>query len=277
MKPDELSEVVSDAQLERYRLDELPPQDQERVRGALAASAELRARLAALEESDVELLEEHPPAQMAPLIRARLQCGTAESEGAPAAHPAPQRPWLLRLAPLGAAFALAAILAVVAVRPILVGTRQVSDSGDRLKGLTPRLVLFRKAPGGPEALADGAFARPGDVIQVAYQAAGRRYGAIVSVDGRAAVTLHLPSGGGQAAKLSGGGPVLLDSAYQLDDAPRWEAFFFVVADAPFDSAAVVAAAHRALPAARAPSPPLRLDLPGNLSQSVFVLRKEAQR
>lgn len=272
MRPHESSETVSDAQLERYRLGELPDAEAARIRRALMEDADARARLAAIEKSDAEILEEHPPAQMAALIRA----GLAISEATAPARPAQARPWLLRAAPLGALGALAVILAVAVGRPLLVDTRPDAGESDvvRLKGLTPRLVLFRKTAGGGEALADGATAHPGDVVQVAYQAAGRRFGVIVSVDGRGAVTLHLPKTAGKAAALAAGGPIVLDTAYELDDAPRWERFYLTVSDAPFDTTSVVEAVRRSVAVQGGDAAVPRLDLPEALIQSVFLLRKE---
>src|SRR5262249_50397068 len=65
--------VVGDWQLERYRLAELPASEQEALRAAIAADDGLRARLAALDESDREILARHPPAVLAAAIRARAE------------------------------------------------------------------------------------------------------------------------------------------------------------------------------------------------------------
>jgi hypothetical protein len=50
----------------------------------------------------------------------------------------------------------------------------------RIKGLRPHLGVFRQTPAGVEALADGSLARDGDLVQLTYQAAGRRFGVILS-------------------------------------------------------------------------------------------------
>src|SRR6185436_11941296 len=102
---------------------------------------------------------------------------------------------------------------------------------------------------------------------------GRTYGAIVSIDGRGAVTLHLPRQGARATRLpEGGETVLLDRAYELDDAPRWERFFFVTGEAPFEIEPLLEAARRAAADPSAPAPE-RLTLPPNLEQAVFSLEK----
>jgi hypothetical protein len=96
---------------------------------------------------------------------------------------------------------------------------------------------------------------------------------IVSIDGRGAVTVHLPPTGREAARLRPGNRVLLDQAYELDDAPRWECFYFVTAQVPFDGQPVFEAAKREA-ALRRDSPPSKLALPRGLDQSMFVLQKE---
>jgi hypothetical protein len=144
---------------------------------------------------------------------------------------------------------------------------------DRVKGLRPSLAVFRKTDDHSETLADGDRARAGDLIRLGYRAAGRRFGAILSLDGRGHVTLHLPTQGRRAAALQGAEVVLLDHAFELDDAPGWERFFFVTSETPFDLAAVVdGARHTPVGAV----PPAALTLPAPLEQTAFSLEKEAR-
>jgi hypothetical protein len=149
------------------------------------------------------------------------------------------------------------------------------DDEERIKGLRASLALFRRVGGGSETLADGAVAHRGDLIRVGYHAAGRGYGMILSIDGRGHVTVHLPDRGERAVPLRHEPAVLLDQAYELDDAPRWERFYFVTADQPFMVAPVVASAQRAVTSARGDPPPY-LALSAGLEQSVFSLQKESK-
>jgi len=147
------------------------------------------------------------------------------------------------------------------------------DAAERLKGSGPRLALYRRTADGSEPLADGGLVRRGDLIRVGYQAAGRAYGAILSIDGRGAVTRHWPPQGLVAAPLSRDGVVLLDDAYELDDAPRWEAFYFVTSDEPFDVEPLLGAARAAVSRGGGASPP-SIELRPDLGQTMFVLKKE---
>lgn len=263
---------VPDLILERYRLGELPASDLERLERRLREDEGLRERLQALERSDREIRNRYRPEWLAERVRARLP----SRPGAARAKASWSRHW-----PLPAALAVAAtVLLVLAPRtfgPPPAGPGPAPDAtadpGVRIKGLRPGLALFRKTADGSEALADGALARAGDLIRVGYQAAGRPYGAILSIDGRGAVTRHLPVEGPSAASLERAGLVLLGDAYELDDAPRWEAFYFVTSDEPFDVEPVLAAAREAVARGAGTSPPT-IALRPSLDQVMFALRKE---
>jgi hypothetical protein len=268
MTRDDGAPRVPDLILERYRLGELPRAEAEALERRLRDDAGLRARLQALERSDVEIRRRYPPAWLAERVRLRLAAPASKGP-----HPRPAFAWRWAL-PLAAAAAMVLLVLAPqlvsppsgkpAVRPPV-----VADSGNRIKGLKPALQLFRKTPDGSETLADGDPVRAGDLVRVGYQAAGRGFGVIVSIDGRGSVTVHLPVQGDQAAALASGGIVLLDHAYQLDDAPRFERFHFVMAPAPFAVATVVDAARRAATTAGAGELPLS----PSFEQATFLLRK----
>jgi hypothetical protein len=95
---------------------------------------------------------------------------------------------------------------------------------------------------------------------------------VVSIDGRGFVTRHLPSDGTRAAELDVRGPVTLASAFELDDAPAFERFFFVTSAEPF-AASVVTEAAADLARRRSGQ---RLELPATLEQSTFLLRKDGR-
>ena len=109
------------------------------------------------------------------------------------------------------------------------------------------------------------------MLQLGYVSAGRRYGAVLSVDGRGSVTLHFPESPAGSPELKGG-TVSLPSAYELDDAPAFERFFFVTSDAPFDVGTVMESARQlAREPERARYAPL--SLPEPLSQTSITLDK----
>lgn len=120
----------------------------------------------------------------------------------------------------------------VAEAPARPDTRADARPDTRLKGLEPGLALFRKMGEGSEPLRPGAKVRPGDVLRVGYRAAGASYGAIYSLDGNGGVTRHWPREGDRAARLEPGEHLLPD-AFELDAAPDYERFYFLVSDTSF--------------------------------------------
>jgi hypothetical protein len=141
----------------------------------------------------------------------------------------------------------------------------------RTKGLLPQLLVHRQGAAEPERLADGAAAGAGDVVQLSYIAAGHPYGAVVSVDGRGAVTVHEPETGAQAVALAASGTHALPRAYELDDAPAFERFLFITSDTSFALEPVLAAARALAASADARTAPLAL--PEGFTQVSFTLEK----
>lgn len=264
---------VPDWVLERYRLGELPEGEARALEERLRDDPQLREGLEALERSDAEIRRQYPPAWLADRIRRRLP---AEAAVARPARPAWSRRWPVPVA-LAAAAGLMLVLSPRLVSPPTAGPGRTPplaavEPGDRIKGLQPSLQLYRKTSEGSETLADGAITRAGDLIRVGYRAAGSGFGAILSIDGRGGVTVHLPVRGDQAAALERGETVLLNHAYQLDDAPGFERFYFVTSKEPFALAPVVNAARQA---AATPAT-AELSLGASFGQSIFLLRKGAR-
>jgi hypothetical protein len=223
--------MFPDWMLERFLLGELDAASARRLEAALALEPALQARLEALRADTRATLARHPPELVQRVVTRR------------AAGPRPAAPWRLALLP---AVAGAAALLWVALAPAVAP----SDDEVRLKGDGPSLSLFRLGPSGPERLEEGAPVRQGDVVQVAFDLAGRREGVVVSLDGAGNATLHYPAG--EDARVPAGLKALPRS-FELDDAPGYERFFLVASDLPLAPAEVLAEARRLgrSPAARA--------------------------
>jgi hypothetical protein len=258
MSADHIPDIV----LERYRLNELPPADAARLAARLGADAQLRGRLEALDQSDAAL--------RTPLAQLQSRLGRRGTQG---------RRRLMAW-PIPAAVAVTALLAVVVWRantPVAPPTETTAE--DRIKGSAasglPALTVYRRTSDGSEQLADGAVAHTGDLIRVGYRPAGRHFGVIVSIDGNGAVTMHLPPAGERAVALTSEATALLDQAYELDNAPRWERFYFVAGEQPFDTGPILDAARDAAKKqAQAPVPGLAL--PRGFDQAGFTLQKESR-
>ncbi len=167
---------------------------------------------------------------------------------------------------------LAAAAAVMLVSPeLIVGEREIPME-NRPKGLNPALAVHRKVAGSakPEELSSGTVASSGDILQLSYRSGNATHGVVLSIDGNGAVSLHFPESVAGDTILAPDGFVELPHGYALDDAPRYERFFFVTDDGPIDARAVLKAAE-ALPAGEAAT--LDLDIAEELAQTSFLLRK----
>ncbi|MCP3099175.1 ActD-like protein [Myxococcus sp. K15C18031901] len=260
-----------DWMLERIALGELPPEELAAARERLAQEPGGPERLAALEADGRATLERLPPERVAREVEARFRRPPAR---------APARPAWVRPA-WGLVPVLATVALFVLARPPAETTTGEGVGGPvagdfeptRSKGLLPRLEVHRQRGQGGEALADGSPVAAGDRVQLSYIAAGRTHGVIVSVDGRGAVTLHVPEEGmTQAAALSPSGTQRVGGSYELDDAPRFERFFLVTAEHPFALEPVLAAARTL--AASADAHTGSLSLAEDLTQVSFTLEKQ---
>lgn len=223
---------VPDILVERLRLGELSPAEAARVRRRLAAAGEL-ARLEIPEEAGFERL---PEALVARLDRAR-RLARAHQRGA-------WRAW--SLAVTAASFAvMAMVLAMPGPLPHEVSESRAKGGASQTSAQgSAALAVYRRIPGGHEALADGALARPGDVLQLGYRPGSARAVAIYSIDGRGLVTTHLAP---TAAPPQGQAETRLPTAFALDDAPGYERFVLLLGDTIDETAAMArmqALAHR---------------------------------
>lgn len=297
---------VPDWLLERVALDQIPPGQADELARRMAADPTAEARLAALRASNQEILAALPPAQVAAEVERRRR--VADIAAAP--DRSRTRAWL----PAMGAMAAAAVLALA----FLPRDPRGAGQGDVVSGLAgaedtrakgdPHLVIHRKRGDEVERLGQGASARAGDLLQIAYVAAGHTHGVILSIDGAGVVTLHhpiapeadttLPAAPAQAAPAQAApgqaapvkGVIELAHAYELDDAPAYERFFFITPahasgapgsdpeaapEAAIDVALILDRAHALArnPAAARSAP---LELPDSLQQWSFLLRKETR-
>jgi hypothetical protein len=232
--------------LERYLLGELPASEMERIDARRKTDAELAEWIEAVRAEHRDLADMHPTGRAAGRIWNRLREDRAEERGLRAPAWLGPRVWV-------PAFGIL-MLSVLLPLNFNSWTRRHADSADgieetRIKGLEPSLYLYRKAGDSAEALQGGDRVRQGDLIQAYYEAAGRGYGAIYSVDREGNVTWHLPDDGSHSAALKKG-RVPLQFAFELDSLPGFERFVFLSSEKPFrpDSLAQREIRGKALPA-----------------------------
>lgn len=257
--------------VERAALDELSPDHRARI--DRADPEQLADRIAALRAEDAAERAAHPSGPA--LAQIAIQIGVRRD----AARNARRR----RLGVLAGVAAIAVVV-VVAMRDrgsteldaprVVKSSAPIRNDGVRVKG-TERLDAFLRVDDRAEHLDEDALVKAGDEIQLRYHAGDRSYGVIASIDGAGVVTLHHPDreSAPPAATALSARATSLPQAYALDDAPRFERFFFITADHPLD-------VHRCLDALRAlahhaDSATAPLELPSDLHQWSLRLRKPA--
>jgi hypothetical protein len=259
-----MSHEIPDWELAMYRLGDLPTERAEALAARLEVEPELAARLAALEQRESELMDRLPPRVMAAQVAER-----AQAQAVPERAARRRKLWWL-----AAELAVVALLLVLVLPPVLRPDQvePFTDHGIRDKGVEPYLRVYRQVPGGFEELDPQDPAGPGSQLQLSYAALGRNHGAVLSIDGRGEVTLHLPLEGTASEALQTEGTVDLPSSYKLDDAPGFERFFLITSREPFELSPVLQAADTlASDPDRARSAALDLHRP--IEQADFLILK----
>lgn len=265
---------IPDLLVEQLVLGELPPRRAAKVRAALEVEEVGLERLAAIEASNRETLERYPPGAVAAEVASRQQQAVRAKREF-------KMSWMV--VPLTAALAVVVYLVL-------------PDSGEQARhGFTvepgrkhdvhqaqePRtdvetvrkkgdftLMVFLQVDGESERMESGDTVAEGDVLQLKYEAGRAAHGVILSVDGRGAATLHFPTSIGHPTRLDSRGPQALFRAYELDDAPEYERFFFIVSAEPLDVGALLAGVE-----ALGTDPEAVLALEDGLGYKEFVVLK----
>jgi len=233
MKHQDVPEIL----VEQYALGELSP---EKARD-IEKSPGFDARIAEIRRSNTEILAQYPPEQFVARIRNQYAAERARDAATTAPSEARSQPlarWLAVALPGAAVVAVGVLIAVQGFLGSDGGTTNLDDVV-RIKGSLPELSVYRSVDGPDtgdeeaEELFDGALAHTGDRLQLAYNAGDREYGAIISVDGRGGVYTHIPLEISSEPRLVVGRVHRLAYGYQLDDAPRFEHFYFITSRETF--------------------------------------------
>jgi hypothetical protein len=210
--------------VERAALDEVPQASRDRI--DRADPRELADGIAALRADNANELAAYPAGPAVAQIDARVAAETRRRR---------RRLSMIGVLAGAAAAVVVGVLVFDRTQPAP-GVEPVEDpDGIRVKG-DPRLLAFRQAGAQVEKLEHDALVRAGDLIQLRYNGGGQSHGMIASIDGAGAVTLHFPASEDAPPEATTLAPktTALPHAYALDDAPRFERFFFITAAAPID-------------------------------------------
>lgn len=115
----------------------------------------------------------------------------------------------------------------------------LESNTEHIKGNGSILHIYKKDGDEAIKLESNNHVIENDFLQISYIAAGSTYGSIISVDGNGVVTQHLPDSGKVAVELDNEGEVALEYSYQLDNAPKYERFFFITSNQPFSTRTLI--------------------------------------
>lgn len=107
------------------------------------------------------------------------------------------------------------------------------DDGVRIKGMDARMEVWKKTGDSAVQMENLGEAREGDEIQLRYAVAEKCFGLLFSMDGNGTITMHMGHGN-RAVELEPGKMTTLPFAYKLDNAPKFEKFFFLTSKSEFE-------------------------------------------
>ena len=239
----------------------------------------LSTQLDEIRASNREILEQYPADRVAGLIRKRMSGAESDDDmtmtNEPLQFPAAESSVAARRIPGFAFAAAAAILVISGVLATVLGRSGTDPIGPiRIKGEGNAVInIYRQVDNNAELLAEKSIVSEHDLLQISYDSAGKAYGAVLSIDGRGVVTVHFPYENTGAGELTAGGENPLEYSYRLDDAPRFERFFFLTSDNVFNMTLAVSAV-RALTESSTGGLTGRLSLPEDIEQYSVSLIKE---
>jgi hypothetical protein len=235
---------------EQIFLNEKKADDFTGERKTFLSGTNLQTELDSIKRSNEEILSTYTPEAMRKAVMGKIDANKFGASDSPAemsdaakgfrrdsVRSRAMRPPLrfrsyVAMASAAACLAIAAFIVVPKTGDGIASSGLLA-SAERAKGNGPKLFIYLKDGNNAVELENEATVKKDDLLQLSYVASGAQYGFILSIDGNGVVTSHFPDSGASSAKLTTTGEVPLDFAYQLDDAPAFERFFFITGSKPF--------------------------------------------
>ena len=235
--------MIPDWKLERYLTGDLPESDMREIREMEAADEIFANRVKMLREDSEAILRKLPYDRLAERLDSLPGRDTY-------GHGKPVNFGIVK-------FAAAAALVLAVVTVALFSQRSISQEGGtvlanraddaqpmevamvdqsddvRIKGLSARMEVWKKTGDSAVQMENLGEAREGDEIQLRYAVAEKCYGLLFSMDGNGTITMHMGQEN-RAVELEPGKMTTLPFAYKLDNAPKFEKFFFLTSKNEFE-------------------------------------------
>lgn len=236
--------MIPDWKLERYLTGDLPAEEMREIREMEEVDEIFANRVKMLREDNAAILKKLPFEKLSEKIAMMPRRSNAGAGNTVRVN--------FKLVKLAAAAAL--VLAVVTVA--LFGQRSLSEQGGtvlataantqvmevamvdqndglRIKGMDSRMEVWKKTGDSAVQMENLGEAREGDEIQLRYAVAEKCFGLLFSMDGNGTITIHMGHEN-RAVELEPGKMTTLPFAYKLDNAPKFEKFFFLTSKDEFE-------------------------------------------
>lgn len=229
--------MIPDWKLEKYLTGDLPAEEMREIREMEATDEIFAGRVKMLREDNAAILKKLPFEKLSEkiaMLPGRSNAGAGNTVRVN-----------FKLVKLAAAAAL--VLAVVTVA--LFSQRSLSeqntqlmevamadvsgDDGVRIKGMDARMEVWKKTGDSAVQMENLGEAHEGDEIQLRYAVAEKCFGLLFSMDGNGTITMHMGHEN-RAVELEPGKMTTLPFAYKLDNAPKFEKFFFLTSKNEFE-------------------------------------------
>lgn len=273
------NELTNEYYLERFLLGELPEEESVEIQKKIEDDSSLQTKIEEMESSNREILTRYLPSNVQAQIENRME----ETQNLPLLsllkHQISSKRQIIYIS----SALISVVLLIVLIQPggkDKIGTFPFDPASDTstVKGFSEidlsstQLLVFRKSRDSVDILHDGNRAKAGDLLQLAYIAAHKKYGTILSLDARGNITLHFPPSLSDPTDLETNKKAFLPNAIELDDAPDFERFLFITSDSPIDVAHVLRQAKK-LTSDPVQAEKGQLDLPHDFNQySVLIIK-----
>lgn len=235
--------MIPDWKLERYLTGDLPESDMREIREMEAADEIFANRVKMLREDSEAILRKLPYDRLAERLDSLPGRDTY-------GHGKPVNFGIVKFAAAAALVLAVMTVAVFSQRSISqdggtvlanradgAQTMEVAmvdqNDGLRIKGLSARMEVWKKTGDSAVQMENLGEAREGDEIQLRYAVAEKCFGLLFSMDGNGTITMHMGEGN-RAIGLEPGKMTTLPFAYKLDNAPKFEKFFFLTSKSEFE-------------------------------------------
>lgn len=229
---------INDLKLEQYRLGELQEEEMLLINKQIKLYPELQNRLKKIEEEETIFHKEISSEEMIGDILNKHQSKKIKSKR--------KLSFSLVLVPVMIITVMVSITIFTQFNkePVHKTTQdkdilRVKGDGRKLKE-DPKIFLFKKTDTKKvENIKNNSLAQEGDLFQIAYTAGNKKYGIILSLDGKETFTLHYPETEDKNCQLKHGQLVYLEHSYELDNAPDFEQFWFISSNTKIDIAGII--------------------------------------